>query len=161
MPFVHPLPMGQNVTMVRGISERARSLEALRNQLALSIGGPDGTIPGAIPPGPWIYPQDWPSIQVNVGASGLLFTLFGAVNVDGSGDLHMRVGPGIDGVDPQGHGFTAGANVSSTSGLSQNGGVMILSTGLTPGFHTVTLGLQTILGGGGTATRPWLAAWVF
>lgn len=147
MPKVAPVSIGTNVTLIRGLTERARSVEARRNNLHLSTAGGTVTVPAAAT---WAYPQGWPSLQIVVGSSGAAWTMFGAADAG----VACLLGVGVDGAQPS---QATGPSRSTAFNSGCFGGI----GGLTPGWHTLTLWVQGNGGTNATASVPWLIGWGF
>jgi hypothetical protein len=143
MPYVLPLPEGNNVSLVRSIDERTRSIEAARNALNISVNTADVFTLTTSVPAVWVEMTAngtntgmAPSCMVNVGRSGAIWTIFQVTpsNLGGSA-WFGNLAPGIDHAAPTG--TSATANTYSTAGdpYVQLTGV----SGVTPGWHTVTM----------------------
>lgn len=144
MPFVLPLPEGNNVSLVRSIDERTRSIEAARNILNITVNTADIFTLTTSVPTVWVEMTangtntgTAPSSMINVGQSGTIWTMFqfttGTVGV--GGNWSGNIAPGIDHSAPTGTAALSQSFTSPAASYVQLTGV----SGITPGWHTVTM----------------------
>lgn len=143
MPLVAPILPGQNVTMVKGLSERARAVEAMRNQLAIATFAGATAVSNGGP-----YPNGWPEMSVLVGTSGCVFCQVGWAASDTSGST-PDVGVSVDGATPTYvvSAYTAGESFQFTS------------SGLSAGWHSFTLVSMSSLAGTTTYAMVFMTCW--
>lgn len=164
MPYSVPVPIGNNVAQVAGLSERTRSAEAKRSSLGINTTGGPVTTDGLNTATYWTFPGQNPT-TVNVGVDGLLFVQGGIAYV---GPLPFFFGVpffavGIDGTYDHTDAITLSTSQLSGGAAAQQIMLGLLPyTGLTPGWHEVTTavfysdgGLPYTFGAGGV----WLTAW--
>lgn len=161
MPYVVPVPQGQNASMIKGLDERARSVEARRDAYGIASGGASYTFTGSAG---IVFPTGWPTLTIYTGTS--VWISLGCQGSNSATFPPAEIGVAIDGsmsyvYDPVTASSTAvTADPPSASGGSGGfgyGGV----PGLTPGFHTFALCAidnQSSMAGA-VATNPWMMIW--
>lgn len=171
MAKVSELPIGSDVTLIKGIDDRVRDLEARRNRFNMAAGGSTYTFTGTAN---HKFLSGWPEIDVNVAASGFVWLLAGC-----TGSVATTGNPGtltvvIDGgtsylYSPATNSYgPMQVTASPSTGMQNNwfggsnGGFTFTGvTGLTPGFHTFQLWVwdDTGITAGATASEPWMMVW--
>ena len=66
MPYVHPVPIGQNVSMIRTQVQRTRAVEAARIANGIAVGG----LPYTVASTSFFSPAGWPTVVACIRPSG-------------------------------------------------------------------------------------------
>jgi len=161
MPFVRALPQGNNVSMVMGLSEQTRSLEARRALLNIAPGV--GALAYSPPSTSFVVPPSWPIVTACIGPSGAAWAIyqFTVSTVENAWDVGICVdgavsAPWSGGLFPVLPWLQSNA-YNTVPGNSFMGG----QTGLAPGWHTFSLQVaqDPFLPGPGTVSAPTLVVW--
>lgn len=131
MPLVQLLPQGSNVGMVKGLSERTRSLEARRASIGVNMSG----VPTDIEVTGWLPVDGGTTSVVLVGPSGAVWAMTGTEDIDS-----VVLGVSVDGGTPTNLPFSP------------------VISGLTPGWHTFSIQIDGSFSFGITAV-PWMIVW--
>lgn len=161
MPKVVPLPIGQDVMLLQGLSEQSQTMIARRNQMGLATYGSSYAWQDSAVINTWLNPP-WPGIDRCVLDSGNVWVNFGvgsdAFTTYGSTADSGFTGVSVDGATPfaltmtEAPGYVAPVIMYSSSTVL---GAAI--TGLTPGWHTFTLNVYNHHQTGGTG--PFNLTW--
>ena len=137
MPIVPMLPPGQNVSLIRGLSDRTRSMEARRALIGLAT----AKVNALVANGSWTLPTGFPSETILVGPSGAVWCQWG---YDESLSENALVGVSVDGATPT----VMSGEFSGMAGIS----------GITPGYHVFQL--QTFgTSSPGLIYNPFITVW--
>jgi hypothetical protein len=124
VPRVQPVPQGNNISAVRGLSDRTRALEARRNAAGINTNG-EQYINNSPSSFTYIQPTGWPVTTSVIGQSGEAWVMYGT-----GGGSFAEAAILVDGV------FTNNADIFFGSNYNWWG---VGITGLSPGSHEFAL----------------------